>query len=169
MNCGLTFLIRTGMLTVNARDYGHDQHTAATVPGKDGQKASLERQCTKPRCLLCVCTSLGCCATLGASALPFCKAALCWKAARISFWQKGDKKDMKSISVAEDLSTANQKLLLFKSSFFSLPFCCYNIMPLLQSAQLARASYLRRLCVSSLAQHHSMDAQAPSLQQQMVC
>ena len=39
VNCGLTFLIRTGMLTVNARDYGHDQHTAATVPGKDGQKA----------------------------------------------------------------------------------------------------------------------------------
>ena len=27
VNCGLTFLIRTGMLTVNARDYGHDQNT----------------------------------------------------------------------------------------------------------------------------------------------
>ena len=80
-------------------------------------------------------------------------------------------------------------------SFSNWPFCCYSLVPLLQSAQicsvlssllhhtqpcmqpcleavptpqLTRASYLRRLSVSPHAQPHSTDAQAPSLQQQIV-
>ena len=103
---------------------------------------------------------------------------------------------MKSLSMEEDLSTANHKLLVFKSSFVNLPFCCYSLVPLLQSAQncsilssllhhtqpcvqpcleavptaqLTRASYLRRLSVSRLAPHHSTDVQVLSLQQQIMC
>ena len=46
---------------------------------------------------------------------------------------------MKSVSLEEDLSTANYKLVVFKTSFFSLPFRCYNLVPLLQSAQNCHA------------------------------
>ena len=42
---------------------------------------------------------------------------------------------MKSISLEEDLSTANHKLLVFSSSFVNLPFCCCSPVPFLQSAQ----------------------------------
>ena len=102
---------------------------------------------------------------------------------------------MKSISLEEDFSTVSHKLLGLKRSFSNWPFRCYSGVPLLQSAQtcsalssllhhtqpcmqpcleavptpqLTRASYLRRLSVSPHAQPHSTDAQAPSLQQQIV-
>ena len=107
---------------------------------RKGQTESLTRKTVhQTQMLLCVCTSLGGCATLHAPPLASCKAALHCKPACISFCQKGNKKDMKSISLEEHFSTANHKLLLLKRSFFNWPFCCYNAVPFLQSAQICSA------------------------------